>query len=226
MVPLLKLESVSYEYQGPLGSTAHPALDGVSLTIEPGETVAITGRSGSGKSTLMTIMGLLRVPTNGEVVLGGAPTNTLNDAQRSRARGATIGFVFQSFMLDPHQSVLWNLLTPARFAGWGRNRSVGRAMDLIDQVGLSGLHRRRAADLSGGQRQRVAVARALLLEPVLLLADEPTGNLDEETSEDITSLLIDTTAGGERSVVIVTHDQRVAASAGRQLHLERGKLAR
>ena len=193
------------------------ALRGVDLRIEAGESVAIMGASGSGKSTLMNLIGLLDRPTTGEILLDGKPTAGLSDRDAAALRATTLGFVFQSFNLLPRASALENVEMPLMYSGGGRER----ALSALERVGLADRVRHRPTELSGGQQQRVALARALVNEPKVLLADEPTGNLDSTTSEEILALLGELNRGGQ-TLVMVTHEEEVARHCARVVRFRDG----
>ena len=202
--------------------TVH-ALAGIDLRIDAGEFVAVTGPSGSGKSSLLNILGCLDRPDSGRCLIEGDDVASLDDEAISDIRNRRIGFVFQSFHLLPRLSVLENVLLPLRFH---RDPPVGaqaHARELLERVGLADRSAHRPAELSGGQAQRTAIARALLLKPALLLADEPTGNLDSRSAADVLALLDEVHAGGQ-TVVLVTHDNDVAAHAPRQIRLRDGRV--
>jgi lipoprotein-releasing system ATP-binding protein len=202
----------------------------VSLSVKCGEFLAILGASGSGKSTLLHLMGLLDVMDRGSLVLDGADSRSLTTSQRDRIRSLDIGFVFQFYHLLPELSVLENVMLPAMTAnrplGWLANRRAARqrALEIIDHVGLSERVKHRPKQLSGGEQQRVAIARALMNSPKLLLADEPTGNLDSKTGGQIIKLLKQLNQETRQTVVMVTHDASLAALADRIVHLRDGRL--
>ncbi len=206
------------------GENAVHALDGVDLVVRAGEYVAIMGPSGSGKSTLMHIIGCLDVPTSGEYRLDGMPVSTMSGRQLARVRNEKIGFVFQSFNLLPRASIQRNVELPMLYGGVGRGERRQRALGALERVGLA--HRAKAlpAQLSGGQRQRVAVARALVNSPSILLADEPTGNLDTRTGHEILELFGELNAQGH-TVILVTHDPTVAGRARRVIRIVDGRIA-
>ena len=198
------------------------ALDGVSLRIADGDMVAITGASGSGKSTLMNILGCLDRPDGGHYVLDGEDVSALSDDQLARVRNRRIGFVFQSFNLLPRTSALDNVELPLLYAGASGARQL--AAKALETVGLADRMRHEPSQLSGGQCQRVAVARAIVTDPTMILADEPTGNLDSHTGQEILGLLATLNAQG-RTVVIVTHDPKVAGHCRRCLLMADGRIA-
>jgi putative ABC transport system ATP-binding protein len=206
-----------------LGHERVQALDGVSLSIEAGSMVAIMGPSGSGKSTLMNLLGLLDTPTGGSYRIQGEEVAGLGDDARSRLRRERIGFIFQSFNLLPRKSALHNVAVPLMYAGVGRAERLRRAKDILGQVGLLDRLNHRPTELSGGQQQRVAIARALVNEPALILADEPTGNLDSRTGREVLDLLRQLHAAG-RTLVVVTHDRAVAEHAQRIVTLVDGRV--
>jgi ABC-type lipoprotein export system ATPase subunit len=220
--PLIALDRVSRVYR--MGPVEVPALDDVSLRIHPGEFVAIVGPSGSGKSTMMNILGCLDRPTHGSYHLAGAPVAELDDDSLARLRSRTIGFVFQSYNLLPRTTALENVATPLLYQGVRRAERLRRARATLERLGLGDRVDHEPTELSGGQQQRVAVARALVTEPALILADEPTGNLDSHAGAEVTALLRELHRSG-RTVVLITHDVTVAATADRQIHLLDGRLA-
>lgn len=199
------------------------AVDGVSLTIAPGTYTAILGASGSGKSTLMHLIGLLDRPTSGEYWLCGQPTSGLSTRQRAALSRAHIGFVFQSFSLVPGMDALENAALPLAFRGMSRTERLDRAADMLCMVGLGARLHHTPEMLSGGQQQRVAIARALCTDPDLLLADEPTGNLDPRAAREILDLFDRLHADG-RTIVWITHDRQAARRAERRILMHEGKL--
>jgi ABC-type lipoprotein export system ATPase subunit len=221
---LIRLEDISKSYH--TGAIDIPVLKGVSLTIRRGELTALMGASGSGKTTLMNILGCLDRSTGGHYWLDGEDVSALSAAGRARLRSRKIGFVFQSFHLLPRTSALDNVLMPLTYAADPpTNREAReRARSLLERVGLGGKLDRAPAELSGGEQQRVAIARALVNRPVLLLADEPTGNLDSRTSADILRLFQELNAEG-LTVLLVTHDPEVAGHAGRVIRIRDGRIA-
>ncbi|MFO8014051.1 MAG: ABC transporter ATP-binding protein [Phycisphaerae bacterium] len=199
------------------------ALRGVNLTVEEGDYLAVMGPSGSGKSTLLNLMGCLDRPSGGRYVLGGEDVSRLSDAALSEVRGRRIGFVFQSFNLIPQLSALDNIEVPLFYQGIQRRVRRERAADLADRVGLGDRARHRPAELSGGEQQRVAIARALANDPLILLADEPTGNLDSHTGSDILDLF-DALAERGRTLIVVTHDPQVGERTHRVVRMADGKV--
>ena len=217
---VVSVDDVRKEYD--LGGTV-TALDGVSLSFEAGTYTAIMGRSGSGKSTLLNLIGALDTPTSGDVIVAGENVAALSETQRAQLRGTRIGFIFQTFNLMPRLTAEQNVALPLIFAEWGRSRRTQRARDLLTDVGLGDRVEHLPQELSGGQRQRVAIARALASDPELILADEPTGNIDTETGEEIMALLRDANERGN-AVVLVTHERRIAEHADRIVHIKDGTV--
>ena len=221
VAPIIDLHRVSRIYD--MGHVTVEALRGVDLRVEGGEFVAVVGPSGSGKSTLMNIVGCLDRPTAGTYSLAGSPVESLGDDALARIRGRTIGFVFQSYNLLPRTSALDNVATPLLYQGLRRGERMRRAQAALERLGLGDRIHHQPSELSGGQQQRVAVARALVTEPALLLADEPTGNLDTSSGAEVLAVLRELHATG-RTIVLITHDAEVAAQAQRQVHLRDGRL--
>jgi putative ABC transport system ATP-binding protein len=205
-----------------MGDVLVNALRGVSLAVAEGEFIAIMGASGSGKSTLMNIIGCLDLPTSGHYLLDGIDVRRLNDNQLAAIRNRKIGFVFQSFNLIPRSTAIHNVEMPLIYAGVSHLRRQ-RAMAALDAVGLAERAKHQPSELSGGQQQRVAIARALVTEPAILLADEPTGNLDSESSIEIMRLLVELNDDG-RTVVLITHENDIAAFAKRVVRLKDGLI--
>ena len=220
---LLEVRGVTKEYE--LGKTIVHALRGLDLEIERGEIVAIMGPSGSGKSTLMHILGALDRPTDGQAAVDGTDIRTLREPQLVTLRGQRIGFVFQTFNLIQTLTAVRNVELPMIFQGVQRSERHARARRLLERVGLGDRIRHKPNELSGGERQRVAIARALANDPEIILADEPTGNLDTETGESILSLLKDLNANEGKTIILVTHDPDAAAIAGRIVRLRDGCVA-
>ena len=218
---ILELQNVIKSYY--LADEEFQALKGVSLTVQRGEMVALMGPSGSGKTTLMQIIGLLDAPSEGAYQLRGRDVTTLNENERSRARNLDIGFVFQAFYLLTRQNVLENVETPMIYAGIPPKERRERAMWALERVGIADKWRNLPSQISGGQKQRVAVARALTLEPAILLADEPTGNLDSKTSIEIMSLFQALHREGS-TVIIVTHEPEIGQHCQRSVRLRDGLL--
>ncbi len=217
--PAIAVDGLERVYQG-----GYHALKGVSFSVSPGEFTAIMGPSGCGKSTLLNILGLLDRPTKGVYRLEGAETAALDDAKITELRRARIGFVFQAFNLLPRLSALENVALPMAYAGADPAPRLARARELLERVGLGRKVEHTPLQLSGGERQRVGIARALANKPALLLADEPTGNLDSKSSVDILALFKELNAEG-MTVVLVTHDPAIGAAAGRVIRIKDGALA-
>ncbi len=221
--PLLELRGVTKHYD--MGESEVRALDGVDLQIFEGEFIAILGPSGSGKSTLMHLLGFLDQPTNGTMFFDGEDVSGIVSNERAMIRADKIGFVFQTFNLLPRLSVLGNVILPTTYSRTAQTGVKERALAALKRVGMSERAGHRPSQLSGGQRQRVAIARALMNEPRLILADEPTGNLDSATAESILGLFGELNAQG-RTVVLVTHDEKVARHTRRQIHVLDGRIFR
>ena len=222
--PVISIRDLKKVYQ--LGGEADfYALAGVDLDVMPGEYVAIMGSSGSGKSTLLNLLGCLDRPTAGAYFLGGDDVALLDDDALSHVRGQRLGFIFQSYNLIPQLTVLENIEVPLFYQGMDNAAGRTRCKELATLVGLDGRLKHRPKQLSGGQQQRVAIARALVNDPLLILADEPTGNLDSATEKDVLDL-IDKLHGEGRTIVMVTHDEHVAAHADRIIHMKDGKIHR
>jgi putative ABC transport system ATP-binding protein len=209
----------TYELDG----VSVPALRGVSLTVESGDYLAVVGASGSGKSTLMHLLGGLDRPTGGTLLIGGRDVATLSPPEMARLRNRTIGFVFQSFHLLARTTAQDNVALPLVYRGVGRRERRDRAAAMLDRVGLAHRIGHRPNQMSGGEQQRVAIARALVTDPSVLLADEPTGNLDSATGQSVLALLESLNADGV-AVVVVTHDREVAARANRQIVMKDGLI--
>ncbi|WP_043759189.1 ABC transporter ATP-binding protein [Aeromonas taiwanensis] len=222
MSELIRLEGVGRRFH--LGGSEVLALDGVSLAIEAGEYLAVMGPSGSGKSTLLNVLGLLDRPDEGEYWLEGARTARLAEPELARLRGQAIGFVFQSFHLVPRLTAFENVALPLMLAGMAPAERTARVAALLAELGLSARADHRPAELSGGQRQRVAIARAMVTQPRLLLADEPTGNLDSRSGEEVIALLEHLNRERGVTLVVVTHDERIGARAGRRIRMNDGRL--
>ncbi len=208
-----------------MGEIEVQALRGVSFTIQRGEVISIMGPSGSGKSTLMNILGCLDRPTSGEYILDGEPVSKLTGDQLASIRNRRVGFVFQSFNLLPRSTALSNVELPMRYAGIGPRERVERARASLEAVGLADRMRHKPTELSGGQQQRVAIARALVNDPAILMADEPTGNLDSKSGKEIIELILRLNRERGTTIIVVTHDPRVAESTGRVIRLMDGLLA-
>ncbi len=218
---MLKMQSLSKVYRTEMVETF--ALRQFNLEVKPGEFVAVTGPSGSGKTTFLTIAGLLESFTGGIYELDGQDVSGMNDDQRSRLRNQKIGFIFQAFNLIPDLNVLDNIEVPLRYRGMGREERQRRAREALARVGLAAREKHYPAELSGGQQQRVAIARALAGGPKLLLADEPTGNLDSAMARSVMDLLEELHRDGA-TIVMVTHDMQLAARAQRNVHVMDGQV--
>ena len=218
---LIRLRSVTRTYR--MGDVDVHALRGIDLEIEANEYVAIMGPSGSGKSTLMNILGCLDTPTSGDFQLDGRDVSGLSDAQLSKLRNSFVGFVYQTFNLLPRATALHNVETPLIYAGVRRARRRERARAALARVGLADRVQHRPNEMSGGQRQRVAIARALVNDPALILADEPTGNLDSDTGREIMSVL-DALHEEGHTILLVTHESYIAEHARRRIHLRDGRI--
>jgi putative ABC transport system ATP-binding protein len=219
----IKTHNLQRHYR--MGEEMIHALRGVDLTIARGEYVAIMGPSGSGKSTLMNMIGCLDSPDDGEYWLNGKLVSSMNDRELARVRNKEVGFVFQTFNLLPRAHALHNVELPLIYAGLKRKERIERAKRSLERVGLGERMMHRPSEMSGGQRQRVAVARALVTEPSILLADEPTGNLDSATGEEIMALFEALHVSGQ-TIVVVTHEHDIAEHARRQVHLKDGRVER
>ena len=217
--PLIKITNIKRDF--PLGNEIVYVLKGIDLEINKGEYVALMGPSGSGKSTLMNILGCLDTPTSGTYVLNGKHVSEMQDDELAGIRNKEIGFVFQTFNLMPRTTALDNVALPMVYAGHSKSERVERATEVLTQVGLQDRMDHKPNQLSGGQRQRVAVARALVNKPSIILADEPTGNLDSKTSVEIMNLFNEIHANGN-TVILVTHEEDIAAYAHRIIRLRDG----
>ena len=221
MEHLIEFKDVYKIYQ--MGDTAVHALDGVSLTIDEGEFVAIVGQSGSGKSTAMNIIGCLDVPTSGTYSLGGVDVSTMDDDQQAEIRNKMLGFIFQQYNLIPKLSVQENVELPLLYAGVSAEERKARAIRALERVGLADKRKNLPSQLSGGQQQRVSIARALAGDPSVILADEPTGALDSRTGREVLSFLQQLNQEGN-TVVLITHDNTIAVKAQRIVRLQDGRV--
>ena len=205
------------------GANRFDALKGVSLRVDRGESVAIVGKSGSGKSTLMHLLALLDQPDDGTLRVGGVDAATLSSRQLSRLRNETFGFVFQQFFLNPNASVLENVILPLKIAGVGRRERRARGLAVLAQLEMADKAKSKAVSLSGGQKQRAVIARALVNNPKLIFADEPTGNLDTVTGRLVEDILFRLNSESGITLVVVTHDSELAARCDRQIHISDGR---
>ncbi|MBN1849773.1 MAG: ABC transporter ATP-binding protein [Deltaproteobacteria bacterium] len=219
---LIAMQNIQKDYH--LGETVVHALTGVDLTIEKGEFVAVWGPSGSGKTTLMNLMGTVDEPSAGQILINGQDVLSLSDNQRTELRNQTIGFVFQGFNLLPVLSALENVMLPLQIKGDPASKVKEKARLRLDEVGLSGFSHHRPGKLSGGQQQRVAIARALVTDPSLVIADEPTANLDSDTSRKIIGLMRNLNNKNGATFIFSTHDQRLLDQCDRLIKLEDGKI--
>ncbi|EGH20757.1 ABC transporter-like protein [Pseudomonas amygdali pv. mori str. 301020] len=219
---LIRLENISHTYA--TGASNQPVLYDVSFSVEVGQSCAIVGASGSGKSTLLNLIGLLDEPITGRVLLAGQDMSRADSESRAMARNRIIGFVFQSFNLLPRLDALDNVALPLLYRGVSQSQARHAALKQLERVGLTNRCHHRPADMSGGQRQRVAIARALVGEPSLLLADEPTGNLDSQTAQDIIELLLCLNRECGTTLVVVTHDALIAERMARCIQVRDGRI--
>jgi len=218
---ILLLDQLRKSYH--VGTTELQVLRGIDLAVKSGEHIAIMGPSGSGKSTLLNILGCLDRPTQGRYILGGDDVSQLDDDELSLIRGARIGFIFQSFNLIEQLNIVENIEVPMYYQGWHERESIERAKELAAMVGLGHRIKHHPSELSGGERQRVAIARALSNDPLILLADEPTGNLDSENGAAILKLLLSLHEQG-KTLIVVTHDMSVAKRAEKIVHILDGRV--
>ncbi len=219
--PIIRVTDITKKYV--IGTEEIRALNGVSLEVQKNEYVALMGPSGSGKSTLMNMLGCLDTPTSGEYILNGIPVAKMSDNELAEVRNKEIGFVFQTFNLLPRSSTLENVALPLVYAGMKKDARDVRAKEVLEQVGLGNRMSHKPNELSGGQRQRVAIARALVNKPAIILADEPTGNLDSKTSVEIMGLLEDIHKLGN-TIILVTHEEEIAKYAHRIVRLKDGVI--
>ncbi|RLD98299.1 MAG: macrolide ABC transporter ATP-binding protein [Aquificota bacterium] len=217
------IETVDLWKEYTLGDQVIPVLRGINLVVEEGEFVAIMGPSGAGKSTLMHILGCLDVPTRGKYVLDGEDVSLMNDTHLSQVRNRKLGFVFQAFYLVPWATALENVMLPFLYSDRPPRDARQRAVDALTRMGMGDRLRHKPSELSGGQQQRVAIARAIVNNPSLLLADEPTGNLDSASSREVMEIFQEMNREG-RTIVLITHDQEVAAYASRRIILRDGRI--
>lgn len=222
MKPIIEVKNLTKVYGK--RSNAYTALKNINLAINPGESVAIVGKSGSGKSTLMHLLALLDRPTKGSVIIDGIDSTKLKNRKLNHLRNRSFGFVFQQFFMNPNDSVLENVMLPLKIAGVGRKERRERAEKALDTVGLKDRLKFKANDLSGGQKQRVCIARAIVNQPKVLFADEPTGNLDSATGDQVIKLLFDMNRKQKATLIIVTHDEDLAKLCDRQIRISDGKI--
>ncbi len=221
MAPLLSVKNISKVYD--LGLEKIEALKNISIGIEKGEFVSIVGKSGSGKSTLMHILGLLDSPSSGEIILNGENTKGLKEKQLARTRNREIGFVFQAFNLLQRTSAIDNVLLPLKYSAIPKSEWNDKAFRMLKLLGLEDRIHNKSNELSGGQKQRVAIARALIMDPAIILADEPTGNLDSKTGDEIIKIFCDLHDQG-KTIILVTHDPEIADLADRKIMLKDGEV--
>jgi lipoprotein-releasing system ATP-binding protein len=217
-----RLEGVGKEFKGPVENLV--VLDNIDLTIEAGSSIAILGASGSGKTTLLHLMGTLDEPSRGKIFFEGRDTAHLSPDDRAEMRNRVMGFVFQFHHLLPEFSAVENVALPGLIGGLARGKALGMAREALDMVGLAGRMEQRVTTMSGGERQRAAIARAILMRPKVLLADEPTGNLDARTGERVGKLLVELNRELGMTLVLVTHNHELARMMGRRLELRSGEL--
>lgn len=219
--PVIQLDNIKKEYRSL--DVVTPILKGISLTVNQGDFIAITGPSGSGKSTMMNIIGLLDTPTHGAYILNGQNTTGLSEDQLAFVRNKEIGFVFQSFNLLGRASALDNVILPAIYAGLGRKEREEKAKELLKKLGLEERVHNHPNQLSGGQQQRVAIARSLMNDPEIILADEPTGNLDTKSGTDVMNILKELNKEG-KTIVLITHEHDIASQAKKIIHIRDGMI--
>ena len=218
---IIKTEALTKHYQ--VGSEKVEALKGITFSVERGEFISIMGPSGSGKTTLMNIIGCLDTPTNGTYFLNNKPVSELTDDELAHIRNDEIGFVFQSFHLLARNSAFDNVMWPLKYAGVGKEEATKRSNDVLDLVGLSSRSKHTPAELSGGQQQRVAIARALVNKPSILFADEPTGNLDSKTGQDVMKIFKDLNKNGQ-TIILITHEDSIAKQSNRIITIMDGLI--
>jgi len=218
---LISLTGISKTYQ--MGAVAVNALCPIDLTIHQGESVSMIGRSGSGKTTLLHIIGCLSSPTSGEYLLDGISVSSLSDLEMSKIRNQSFGFIFQTFHLLPRQTALQNVALPLFYNGTPKEERLSRAQDALQQVGLANRGSHLPRELSGGQQQRVAIARALVNHPKIILADEPTGNLDSKSGDEIIDILLELNGKGH-TLILITHDTEIAKRLTRKIMIADGKI--
>ena len=218
---IIKTENLTKDYE--TGTQVVSALKGINLSVEKGEFLSIMGPSGSGKTTLMNIIGCLDSPTNGSYYLNNKSVSKLDDDELAKIRNEEIGFVFQSFHLLARNSAFDNVMLPLKYAGVGKEEATKRSNDVLDLVGLSSRSKHTPAELSGGQQQRVAIARALVNKPSILIADEPTGNLDSKTGQDVMKIFKDLNKNGQ-TIILITHEDSIAKQSNRIITIMDGLI--
>ena len=218
---IIKTENLTKDYE--TGTQVVSALKGINLSVEKGEFLSIMGPSGSGKTTLMNIIGCLDSPTNGSYYLNNKSVSKLDDDELAKIRNEEIGFVFQSFHLLARNTAFDNVMLPLKYAGVGKKEATKRSNNVLDLVGLSSRSKHTPAELSGGQQQRVAIARALVNKPSILFADEPTGNLDSKTGEDVMKIFKDINENGQ-TIILITHEDSVAKQSNRIITIMDGLI--
>ena len=218
---IIKTKNLTKEYEA--GSQIVKALNGIDLSVEKGEFISIMGPSGSGKTTLMNIIGCLDSPTNGTYHLNERSVSELDDDELAKIRNEEIGFVFQSFHLLPRSSALENVMLPLKYAGCSENEAINRSKKVLEKVGLQDRVKHSPSELSGGQQQRVAIARALVNKPSILFADEPTGNLDSKTGNEVMNLFKDLNNQGQ-TIIIITHEDNIASQSNRVITIMDGLI--
>ena len=218
---IIKTENLTKDYE--TGTQVVSALKGINLSVEKGEFLSIMGPSGSGKTTLMNIIGCLDSPTNGSYYLNNKSVSKLDDDELAKIRNEEIGFVFQSFHLLARNTAFDNVMLPLKYAGMSKEEAAKRSNDVLDLVGLSSRSKHTPAELSGGQQQRVAIARALVNKPSILFADEPTGNLDSKTGQDVMKIFKDLNADGQ-TIILITHEDSIAKQSSRIITIMDGLI--
>ena len=218
---IIKTENLTKDYE--TGTQVVSALKGINLSVEKGEFLSIMGPSGSGKTTLMNIIGCLDSPTNGSYFLNDKSVSKLDDDELAKIRNDEIGFVFQSFHLLARNTAFDNVMLPLKYAGIGKEEATKRSNDVLDLVGLSSRAKHKPSELSGGQQQRVAIARALVNEPSILFADEPTGNLDSKTGQDVMKIFKDLNKNGQ-TIILITHEDSIAKQSNRIITIMDGLI--
>lgn len=223
-LPLISVHNLQKSYGS--GDNYFEALRGIDLDIHEGESIAIVGKSGSGKSTLMHLIALMDKPTSGEIFFEGSNTGSLKGKALNEVRNSKFGFVFQQFFLSPRESVLENVSLPLRIAGESQREQRKRGMKALEQLGIEEKAKNKATDLSGGQKQRVVIARALVNSPKVIFADEPTGNLDSTTGSKVVETLFDLNRNENITLVLVTHDEELAARCQRRVFIQDGQITK